>query len=320
VNTTLAKVLLKGLATYVPGLYRPRWKTPAGTFLSRYCYTVWLRHLIMAWKNGWAAIPATVAELGPGASLGTGLAALLSGAQAYLALDVVPYVDQQRSMAVFDDLVDLFRRRAPIPDQQEFPQVGPELETYDFPHAVLTEERLHRALDESRVQTIREALRNVGGAPAPGAMIAYVVPWHDAGVVRTETVDMVFSQAVLQYVEDLDLAYGAMRQWLRPGSLMSHQIGFGCHGAAAEWNGHWAYPDWLWTLIRGRRPSFITRLPYSAHERRLREFGFKVVGEIRGRKPSGIPRSRLAKPFRGLSDDDLATSSAFIQAIKVPLA
>jgi hypothetical protein len=79
-----------------------------------YCYEVWLKHLTLLWANGLRTIPDTVAELGPGDSLGTGLAALLSGANHYYALDIIRYADTPRNLMIFDQLVDLFqRRRAP---------------------------------------------------------------------------------------------------------------------------------------------------------------------------------------------------------------
>lgn len=48
----------------------------------------------------------------------------------------------------------------------------------------------------------------------------------------------------------------------------------------------------------------------------VRKFGFEVIGEVRMTKPSGIPRRRLAKRFRDLSDDDFRTAGVFIQATK----
>ena len=54
----------------------------------------------------------TVAELGPGDSLGTGIAALLSGVEKYYALDVKPYFNNAINLEMFDRLLELFQRRA----------------------------------------------------------------------------------------------------------------------------------------------------------------------------------------------------------------
>ena len=58
--------IIKGLATYVPGLMRIRRENSRGSVCSRYCYCVWLRHLVLAHRNGLEVPPAAVAELGPG--------------------------------------------------------------------------------------------------------------------------------------------------------------------------------------------------------------------------------------------------------------
>jgi hypothetical protein len=80
--------VIKGAATYIPGLDKvaSKWRKrgTGGTDTAAYCYEVWLKHLTLLWANGMRTIPDTVAELGPGDSLGTGLAALLSGANHYL--------------------------------------------------------------------------------------------------------------------------------------------------------------------------------------------------------------------------------------------
>lgn len=46
---------------------------------ARYCYSVWLRHLEKLFEAGATDIPRVVGELGPGRSIGVGIAALLGG-------------------------------------------------------------------------------------------------------------------------------------------------------------------------------------------------------------------------------------------------
>jgi hypothetical protein len=47
------------------------------------------------------------------------------------------------------------------------------------------------------------------------------------------------------------------------------------------------------------------------------DHGFKIVGEQLVRKPSTISRKQLAPKFRSFTDNDLTTSDAFIQAVKI---
>lgn len=45
------KQLIYGVASFVPGVIRLCAKGTGGTDSARYCYSVWLRHLVMAKKT-----------------------------------------------------------------------------------------------------------------------------------------------------------------------------------------------------------------------------------------------------------------------------
>jgi SAM-dependent methyltransferase len=298
--------LARGMATFLPGfteLHRRLTRT-GGTDSARYCYSVWLRHLIRSHDSGLCdRHPRSVAELGPGDSIGIGLAALLGGADRYYGLDALPLANIQRNLGVFEQLVELFRTRAPIPDV-EFPGVKPKLASHEFPAALLA------PLDRARVERIRRSIEN---PTAADSMIRYAAPWWRPDVIESAAIDMIFSQAVLEHVEDLASAYRAMRAWIAPGGWLSHQIDFRSHGTAREWNGHWTYGEWTWRLLRGRRDFLINREPHSTHLRLLGEAGFAVICDDRVPAPP-LARDRLAARFAGMSDTDLATSGAYIQA------
>jgi SAM-dependent methyltransferase len=304
------KALLSGLATYVPG-YDYKHGT-GGTDSARYCYAVWLRHLALANESGrLTGVPRVVAELGPGDSIGIGIAALLSGAEKYFALDVVAYSDLQKNLSIFDELVKLFEARAPIPGPDEFPSMKPELATYAFPDALLPAAKLGAALDPVRVRAIRASVEDVS---SPDARIVYRAPWTDPATLEQGSIDMIFSQAVLEHVDDLTGVYDAMRRWLKPGGLMTHQIDYRCHGKADTWNGHWTYSDAAWKLVVGRRAYLLNRQPHSEQVRMLRAGGFSVVRETVFPLPSELTRRQLAPRFRALTNEDLTTSGAFIVA------
>jgi hypothetical protein len=97
---------------------------------------------------------------------------------------------------------------------------------------------------------------------------------------------------------------------------MSHQIDFECHGTSREWNGHWVYPDPIWRLLRGRRPYLLNRLPCGCHLEALAGAGFEILAIDRVRRPSRLHGDQLAKRFRGMTEDDLTTASAFVVARK----
>jgi len=119
---------------------------------------------------------------------------------------------------------------------------------------------------------------------------------------------------VLEHVVDLPAVYAAMRRWLKPDGLMSHQIDYRCHGKADLWNGHWGYSDLTWRVVVGRRPYLLNRLWHAEQMRLLHEAGFKLLSETREADPNGILRGSLAPRFRAMSDADLSTCGAFILA------
>lgn len=270
----------------------------------------------MAYRSGLSTTPGTVAELGPGDSLGIGLAALLSGANTYYALDVVEYANRKRDAEILDELISLFGKRERIPDEREFPEVKPYLESYEFPHHLLTDERLSAALREDRVEDIRRALLDPDDGSDAKIRISYVAPWYESTFLEEGSIDMIYSQAVLEHVDQLAFTYEQLQRWLKQGGFMSHQIDFRSHGVARSWNGHWTYSDRVWSLIRGLWPYLLNREPYSRHLELLQEAGLQIVCEVKVKQPLRVRRRQLAPRFRNLSDDDLTTSGAFVQAVR----
>ncbi len=313
-NTKL-KAILSGIATYFPrhsGIAET-----GGANRARYCYAVWLRHLVKSWEaTSSPAIPQVLAELGPGASIGVGLAALLCGVERYYAVDAVNFVDRQKNQEILDELITLFLSRAPIPKDDEFPNLSPRLQDYTFPQHILSEELLSVALANNRIEVIS---RSIAEPNTKDSVIHYVAPWTNKEIISPQSIDMVLSQAVLEHVDDLSLTYEAMKSWLKPTGVTSHQIDFKCHGKAEVWNGHWTYSDLEWKVIVGTRPFLINREPLSTHLNILRQTGFEVIGTMPLHSPNTLERKRLAPRYRALSDSDLSTSGVYLIAKPVNL-
>jgi SAM-dependent methyltransferase len=309
-NWRMYKYLALGCLTYVPGLHAALRRGTGGTTSARYCYSVWLRHLVLDRSLCGPFTVGSVAELGPGDSLGVGMAALLSGAQRYLALDALPHARTDRNLRVFDELVELFRARAPIPDDNEFPDVNPKLADYSFPDEILTDEVLASALAPPRLEQLRRNVHDLAGS------VSYRPTWYREQVAADEAVDLVVSQAVLEHVDALEDTYGAMFRWLRPGGVMSHQIDFKCHATADRWNGHLAYSDLSWQLMRGKLPYFINRRSPTDHFAAATSAGFSSVSLVRVLREDGLPVTQFAPRFRGMSDLDARSAGGFLQAVR----
>jgi len=324
-------LVVRGLLTYLPGWENRFSIGTGGTVSARYCYSVWLRHLVLAHQHGLLQVPPTaVAELGPGSSLGIGLAALLSGSQSYTALDVVRSATDQANLLIFDELARLFLQKADIPGLDEFPNIKPALQDSRFPNSILPDAHLEKCLAPERLACLRAALwqasSNQSFSPrssppqsegsAGGNPIVYRVPWYDEQVIVETSLDMIFSQAVLEHVDDLPHTYQALYRWLRPGGFMSHQIDFSSHGTAKDWNGHWTIPDFNWKIMRGRRPYMLNRQPHSTHLNLIQSNHFEIAWDDRLPRPSTIRHEDLPPRFKFLSEEDLSTAGAFIQAVR----
>lgn len=309
------KNTIKGLLTIIPGgrLILPKQVT-GGTNSAHYCYEVWMKHLTMLRENGMQSIPETVAELGPGDSMGIGLAAMLSGANQYFALDVVEYSDTDSNIRILDELVDLFRARAAGP-KNGWPDYSMYL-SEGFPAHILTDDLLTTTLSEDRLAMIRRAISGKPNAN-DSVTIRYMVPWSDESVITENTVDVIVSHSVLEHVVDLPDTYKALYSWLKPGGFMSHQIDFTSHGLSETWNGYRAYPEFLWKIIVGKQTYLINREPYSTHLQLLKKNNFDIICNLkRYRQEEGISRSRLSARWKDISDDDLTCSGTFVQARK----
>ncbi|WP_432709524.1 methyltransferase domain-containing protein [Pedobacter sp.] len=281
-----------GLIYHVPLVKTILSYRTGGTIESRYCYSVWLRHLKML-NTVQAGIPKRVAELGPGDSLGIGFAALLSGCESFRAFDVIKYWNIERNLKIFEELVVLFKNKTPIPDNTEYPRVQPRLDAYAFPDNIISEEILKDTLSECRLEAIREEIKNPDSPN--NTLVKFYVPWDDYKVISPDSVDFVYSQAVLEHVEDLEGTYVAFSKWLKRGGIMSHSIDFKCHNTTRSWNGHRTYSEFEWKIIKGGRMFLINRQPYSVHKELHKKYGFRILKELPVIMANNIQRINLHK-------------------------
>jgi hypothetical protein len=156
-------------------------------------------------ENGITKLSKTVIELGPGQSIGVGLAALLSGANNYFGLDLVRICNLGASLRLLDEMLVLFREQA---GQliKGWPAYGP-----DFPHHILPDQLLRDSLSLRRIEAIASAFRSDSSVT-----IRYIVPWTDCSI-DPGSADVVLTHSVMQYCMAPLNVYAAMYDWLRPG-------------------------------------------------------------------------------------------------------
>jgi len=301
------KSILKGLLSYTPLKALIISKGTGGTDSARYCYSVWLRHLAMLHNNGMQQHPRVIAEIGPGDSLGVGLASLITGAEKYYAFDLVKHSDLISNVKILEELIILFNSKKNIPDESEFPEIKPKLNSYKFPDFLSNVD-----INYFRIDNIKNSLMGNNS----NEIIKYIVPWNGEYLIELESVDLIISQAVMEHVIDLESSYSIMYKWLRKGGFISHQIDFRAHETHKIWNGHWKYPDIIWKMIMHGRSYPINRQPFSKHIGLIKKAGFEIINVIPTYRKDGFKRTDFKGYYSTLNDEDYETSSAHIIAIK----
>src|SRR5262249_3262437 len=135
-------------------------------------------------------------------------------------------------------------------------------------------------------------------------IVRYQAPWTSITDVPAKSLDLIFSQAVLEYVDPLDEVYGAMSVWLKAGRYASHVVDFSAHDLSPFWNGHWAYSDYEWRLARGRREVFLNREPLNAYAAYAEASGFKILLLKKDYRNDGLKPAQLMPRYRFLDADD----------------
>ena len=313
------RTVVTGALSYVPGampLYR-RFTSRPNPAPAELSYGIWLKHLALSQACRTLAVPRIVAELGPGLSLGAGLAALICGAQRYIALDAVRFAPMAQVLPTFDRLVELFMRPTRPDNANGFPSYESLLDGAGFPAQALPEAHMRMMLEPERIAKLRADVQTfVGSGGQASAHITYLAPWQLAQVLQRGEIDFLFSHTVLQHVQSPDVVWKDIGELLCPGGVCSHQISFDSHGTSAVWNGHWAYPEALWRIALGRKAFLINREPLSGHLSAAQRGGLVQVAAMRLQDHTGIRRSAIARQWRNLDDHDFTTRGTLLVARK----
>ncbi len=306
--------LVRGIASYVlPSTMFVR-PGSGGSFSSEYCYSVWLRHLHYLIDNqifGSVSDIRKVAEIGPGDSLGIGMSALYTGASSYFAFDVIEHANLNANLAINNELCNLFVNKTPIPNTLKQRNTAPKLPSYDFPSRYLSFKNEYYL---QRKEEIKKSLQNVTGPT--DLSIQYIVPWQNNIREDIKDIDLIFSQAVMEHVADIEFAYHEMYRWLRKGGVISHQVDFKTHEMTKEWNGHWFIGETMWDILAHGRKYPMNRLPLSAHVKMIERAGFTVKNIIPVQRENFLKGQSPKVPNVTFTEEDLVTSGALIQAVK----
>ena len=273
-----------------------------GSFSAEYCYSVWLRHYRAIELSKLPTNFKKIAELGPGDSLGVGIVALLCGAEEYHAFDVIEHTDLNRNIKVANDVAQMLIAQRDIPTDGINKRTHPMLEDFSFP------ESLKKLKKENILSKLEQIILALERKPS-SVIINYVVPWH-MNQDKITDMDLVFSQAVMEHVSDIDAAYDTMYEYLKKEGVMSHQIDFKGHEFTKSWDGHWHISKGVWKFLKYGMKNDLNRLPFSAHKKAVEKSGFRIIHTI----PVRAERIHTEMPKTGFSfeEEDFQTSGALI--------
>jgi hypothetical protein len=106
--------LIRGLLSYILPRYIFEMPGSGGTYSAEYCYSVWLRHLTQLKKSNLIKDIRdlnSIAEIGPGDSLGIGIAGLFCGINEYFGFDVIKHANKESNIKIANELYKLFLER-----------------------------------------------------------------------------------------------------------------------------------------------------------------------------------------------------------------
>jgi len=222
-----------------------------------------------------------VLELGPGRSLGMGVIFLAAGARRVVAVD--------RYRHLFWD----------EPDCDHLRGVLSRLEAERWPHANRAR-RAVRAIEVGRVEFDPDYLvyRQADGAALP----------LDAG-----TIDVSYSNAVLEHVHQPAVVVRELARVTRPGGDSIHEIDFRDHFEAADRLRLLTFPEWEWQVRTRLRPGYTNRWRRSDFLEAFTAVGFdhragRVTNALSPEIVEAL-RARMIARFRDRPSGDLCTLS-----------
>jgi hypothetical protein len=200
--------------------------------------------------------------------------------------------------------------------ERGWPNISQYLDDRMFPSHILTEGMLNSALNPPRLAAIRNAILECSNVQQGNRYITYQT-WADHPKIQERSIGLVFTHGVMNYIPNLEMLFQQFDTWLKPGGWMTHHIPFSSMRVTDSWNGHWAYSEGVWKIIAGKMEYPINREPFSTYMNLFRKHGYEVRYLQTEEREDGIPREKLARRWRGLSDQDLHCTTAMVQVRKI---
>jgi hypothetical protein len=235
------------------------------------------------WKRAGAPAPGfTYLELGPGESLATAVVAWAFGASGGSLVDAGDFA--VRDIGAYRPLLGKLGKLPGIRDIRMLQACG----------------SVDALLAAINAQVRTDGLRGLASLPS-------------------DSVDLVFSQAVLEHVPLAEFAatLRELHRIQRPTGVGSHRIDFKDHLQASLNNLRFAHASWEMAWFAKGSGFYTNRLRFSDMKDAFENAGFSLSVLAQDRWDAiPLPRESFAPEFRALSDDDLRTSGADVLLTK----
>jgi hypothetical protein len=273
------KKVIRSLISYLPIVKNVLKKAMPFYSSGKYCNDIYSVHKQGLLQAGFSNTinGKIIAEIGPGDSLGVGACALLDGFKEYYALDLINHSTISSNLKVLDDLYTLYPEKKDVID-------------------TLRKEFISDCSNES--------------------VIKYYAPWLSPNIIRENTVDAIFSNAVMEHILDISGTYKAIYSWLKPGGYYSNLIDYGAHEFSDIWYEHIYINDFFWEFLMHGRLFPINRMPHSFHINEMKKAGFSIIYESK-KNDRKANINKIKKNLRSIyTYDDLDIKGAHIVAQK----
>jgi SAM-dependent methyltransferase len=260
-----------------------------------YTLSVFQRHFPRLESLGFTIEGAYIAEMGPGDAMSMELLLYVLGASGVCGLDVVAVTDANTWHPAWEELT----RWA-------------EEQVTDSEKAAL-ERRVELAKQMVLELSPEHCLEAENLSGLHYLLVSRSKPWP----LPDGSMDLIFSQAVMEHVAPLEASYIEQARVLKPGGYISHRIDLKDHLNSRDWRDHLTYSELQWSLMTSHRPGFTNRARASQHLAALERAGLEILHVERQMNDAPpLRRSLLAAAFRDLDDEDLNTCSLDVVARK----
>ena len=269
-DKNLIKAIIKGLATFFPGyvyfLRKRRKKRKNSCSNSEFCYSFWLRMIVHCHEQNVDVNFNHVGEIGTAGSFGLGTCALLTGSKRYYALDIENIYDINNNLRLFDEIVNLFKNKTPIPSKLE--NINLIISDYSFPENYISP----LYLNENYVAILRSDLINCLSNYHSNFFFVKQ-QWQ---LSEKLNIDFLFSRAVMEHVLNADEIYLSIYNHLKPEGYMLHDIELHSHSITIDPFGHYNLNRFVWFLIFGKRDYLLNRWNIEMHLKSI-ERKYKLI-------------------------------------------